>query len=98
MRVVLILLVLLLLFSPVEASPKIISYGDTDVKKVVGEIEDSFGEILKIDSEIESLIKENTYSEREIYELTNKLKKEKSLLEQLEEKTNAQLEMIESDS
>lgn len=98
MRVVLILLVLLLLFSPVEASPKIISYGDTDVKKVVGEIEDSFGEILKIDSEIESLIKENAYSEREIYELTNKLKKEKSLLEQLEEKANAQLEMIESDS
>lgn len=101
MRVVSILLILLLIVSPVEASNKIIDYKNIEVDKVAEKDRDSqfpFSELLKIDFEIESLIKENTYKKRNIYEFENELKEEQSLLEELEMNINFQRELINSDN
>lgn len=96
-RVVIVLLMLLVFTAQVEASPKIVSYDDISVDKITSS-NNFVSELLQVDSEIESLIKEKTQSKRLVYELENKLREEEVKLERSKEEIESKLELIESDS
>ena len=95
-RIVFVVIMWLLLTLPVEASPKVIFYNSVSMDKIPGEY--SISPLLEIDMKIENLIKENAYSERAIYELTQKLKGQEASLKKFKDELNSKLQLIESNS
>lgn len=99
-KIALVLLILVLFTLSAEASPKVVDYSGISTENISDSkgYLDSYNELIQIDSQIESLIKENTYGERYIYELENELNEKEALLEQLKEKIMSRKTLIESSS